>query len=232
AARTSGSNCTTAWPLGVWALKRAIKASISASWAARIRRVTVGTCGGVFFYAEGQFGAGLVDDLLSVLLGQLLVFLIAGDGLLDGRQFVQGQVAAAVFAVLPGVEVVVRAVGTGADHGDGTVLHMLDVEDLLEERLGRNWHIHERSIDVHLYQAKKKAPIHALEEFCRAPGCNRVSPSRSTAAAARRTMAALMSSTGREKLSFIFGRRSIRIYTPGAIPDETVTTLLEAAMAA
>jgi nitroreductase len=45
-------------------------------------------------------------------------------------------------------------------------------------------------------------------------------------------MAALMTSTGREKLAFIFGRRSIRIYTPGAIPDETVTTLLEAAMAA
>jgi nitroreductase len=33
-------------------------------------------------------------------------------------------------------------------------------------------------------------------------------------------------------LGLIFGRRSVRIYTPGEIAPETVTTLLEAAMAA
>ena len=33
-------------------------------------------------------------------------------------------------------------------------------------------------------------------------------------------------------LNLIFGRRSIRVYSPGAIPDATVTKLLEAAMAA
>jgi len=33
-------------------------------------------------------------------------------------------------------------------------------------------------------------------------------------------------------LDFIFGRRSIRVYSPGEIGDETVTRLLEAAMAA
>jgi nitroreductase len=41
-----------------------------------------------------------------------------------------------------------------------------------------------------------------------------------------------MSNIENEKLAFIFGRRSIRIYTPGPISDKTVTTLLEAAMAA
>jgi nitroreductase len=35
-----------------------------------------------------------------------------------------------------------------------------------------------------------------------------------------------------EQLDFIFGRRSIRVYSPGAIPEATVTKLLEAAMAA
>ena len=33
-------------------------------------------------------------------------------------------------------------------------------------------------------------------------------------------------------LDFIFGRRSIRVYSPGPVPDEMVTKLLEAAMAA
>ena len=35
-----------------------------------------------------------------------------------------------------------------------------------------------------------------------------------------------------DKLAFIFGRRSVRVYSPGEISDETVTQLLEAAMAA
>lgn len=35
-----------------------------------------------------------------------------------------------------------------------------------------------------------------------------------------------------ERLGFIFGRRSIRVYSPGEISEATVTGLLEAAMAA
>jgi len=35
-----------------------------------------------------------------------------------------------------------------------------------------------------------------------------------------------------ENLSLIFGRRSVRVYSPGQISEETVTKLLEAAMAA
>jgi nitroreductase len=41
-----------------------------------------------------------------------------------------------------------------------------------------------------------------------------------------------MSDTANEELAFIFGRRSIRIYAPGPIGDDTVTLLLRAAMAA
>ena len=38
--------------------------------------------------------------------------------------------------------------------------------------------------------------------------------------------------TSDDKLSFIFGRRSIRVYAPGEVPDTVVQRVLEAAMAA
>jgi nitroreductase len=41
-----------------------------------------------------------------------------------------------------------------------------------------------------------------------------------------------MSMTGDEKLGFIFGRRSIRVYSPGEVSERAVTRMLEAAMAA
>jgi nitroreductase len=41
-----------------------------------------------------------------------------------------------------------------------------------------------------------------------------------------------MSTSTPDNLSFIFGRRSIRVYSPGEIDQSTVTRLLEAAMAA
>jgi nitroreductase len=41
-----------------------------------------------------------------------------------------------------------------------------------------------------------------------------------------------MSNLNSDKIQFIFGRRSIRVYAPGEVSDETVTRLLEAAMAA
>jgi hypothetical protein len=60
----------------------------------------------------------LLDDLLSVLLGELLIFVVTLDGLLDLRDFILRQVAAAVFAVFPGVEVVVGAVRPLTDNGE------------------------------------------------------------------------------------------------------------------
>jgi nitroreductase len=41
-----------------------------------------------------------------------------------------------------------------------------------------------------------------------------------------------MSTSTPDKLDFIFGRRSIRVYSPGDIDHSTITSLLEAAMAA
>lgn len=41
-----------------------------------------------------------------------------------------------------------------------------------------------------------------------------------------------MDARTKERLGFIFGRRSIRVYKPGEVSEQTVQTLLEAAMAA
>ena len=41
-----------------------------------------------------------------------------------------------------------------------------------------------------------------------------------------------MSAPDHEKLTLIFGRRSIRLYTPGPVAEQDVTLLLQAAMAA
>jgi hypothetical protein len=68
---------------------------------------------GLFFYADIQLGAGLLDDLLSVLLGELLVLMVALNGLLDLRDFVLRQITAAVFAIFPGVEAVIGALVLG-----------------------------------------------------------------------------------------------------------------------
>jgi len=88
---------------------------------------------GTFFYADIQLVAGLLDDLLSVLLGELLVFVVTLDGLLDLRDFILRQVTAAVLAVFPGAEVVIGAVGSLADNGKGAVFHALDLKDLFDE---------------------------------------------------------------------------------------------------
>jgi len=77
----------------------------------------------------------LLDDLLSVLGGELLVFLVTHDGLLDLRDFVLRQISAAIFAVFPGVEVVVGTAGSLADDGEGAVLHTLDLKDLFDKGL-------------------------------------------------------------------------------------------------
>jgi hypothetical protein len=77
----------------------------------------------------------LLDDLLSVLLGELLVFVVTLNGLFDLRDFVLGQITAAVFAIFPGVETVIGAVRSWADNGEGTMFHALDLKDLLDEGL-------------------------------------------------------------------------------------------------
>ena len=41
-----------------------------------------------------------------------------------------------------------------------------------------------------------------------------------------------MSAPNQSGMDLLFGRRSVRVYSPGEIPDATVTKLLEAAMAA
>ena len=93
----------------------------------------------------------MLNDLLGIVLGQLLVLVVALNGLFDLRDLVLGQIAAAVFAIFPGVEAVIGAVRPLADDREGAVLHALDLEDLFEKGLGREGLIHGTSIDEHLY---------------------------------------------------------------------------------
>lgn len=113
-------------------------------------------CGRAFFYADVQFSPRSLDDLPGILLGELLVFAVALDGLLDGRDFVLGNIAAAVLVVLPGIEIEVRPGWPLADRAQAAVLHVLNLEDLLKQGLGSKRCVHEVSIDVHLYIAIKK----------------------------------------------------------------------------
>ncbi|PYX51673.1 MAG: hypothetical protein DMG76_31465 [Acidobacteria bacterium] len=99
---------------------------------------------GLFFYADPQLGAGLLNDLLSILLGELLVFLIALNGLLDGRDFVLRNIAALILALFPGVEVMERAVGSLAGDAEGAMLHALNLEDFFHEGLRS-----QRSFSIH-----------------------------------------------------------------------------------
>ena len=103
--------------------------------------------GRAFFYADVQLGAGLLDDLLSILLGELLVLVVTLDGLLDLRDFILRQVAAAVLAVFPRVEAVVGTIGTLADNGEGAVLHALDLKDPFDQGLRRERCVHGDTID-------------------------------------------------------------------------------------
>ncbi len=71
----------------------------------------------LFFGGDAQLSARSLDHQLSVLLGQLLVTPVTCDGPTYVPEPVSGNVAAPVFAILPGVEVVIGPVGTLADHG-------------------------------------------------------------------------------------------------------------------
>jgi ATP-dependent protease HslVU (ClpYQ) peptidase subunit len=98
----------------------------------------------------------LLDNALGVLLGELLKFLVARDGLLDFGNLILRDIAALVGAIFPGVEVVVRAAGALADDREGAVLHASDLEDLFQEVLRSERNAHEASIYVHIYSATKK----------------------------------------------------------------------------
>ena len=111
--------------------------------------------GGLFFNADVQLGTGLLDNLLSILLRELLVLVVALNGLFDLGDFVLRQVTALIFSVFPRVKIVVGAVGPLANDGEGAMLHALDLEDLFEKGLRRQRCIHKGNIDDHLYLPTK-----------------------------------------------------------------------------
>jgi hypothetical protein len=84
-----------------------------------------------------------LDDQLGILLGQLLKLFIAGDRVLQSGRLVPRNVTGHVFAVLPGLVLEIRAIGSFAQHGELAPFHLLDVGDLLEEILGVRGGVHD-----------------------------------------------------------------------------------------
>jgi len=93
----------------------------------------------------------LLDDLLAIFLSELLVLLVALNGLTNLGDLILREVAALVGPILPGVEVVVRAVGTLTDDREGTVLHALDLEDLFQKVLRSDGNVHGEKIYMYIY---------------------------------------------------------------------------------
>jgi purine-cytosine permease-like protein len=80
-------------------------------------------------------GASALDHALGVLLGQLAKAVVTVDGFLVGLDFVARHIAGEVFAVFPGLAVVIRAVGTFAQNAELAAFHVFDLSDLSQERL-------------------------------------------------------------------------------------------------
>lgn len=72
--------------------------------------------------------------------------LIPGNGLLQGGNLILGNVVRDVLTIFPGLVIVVRALGSLAEDAELTSLHVLDLSDLLQERLGLGLSIHANSI--------------------------------------------------------------------------------------
>ena len=98
---------------------------------------------GFFFYGGRPFRAGLFHHELCVLLHQLLETLVAIDGLLDLTHLFRGNVAGNIPASFIALMVVVRPRRALAYHIEGASLKALDLSDVVENRLGIGFCIHE-----------------------------------------------------------------------------------------
>jgi hypothetical protein len=77
------------------------------------------------------------------LFGELLVTVVTVDGILNCLDLISGYVARDIFAILPSLMVVVRAVGALAHHTKLAAFELRDMSHLLKERLRRDLIIHE-----------------------------------------------------------------------------------------
>lgn len=112
----------------------------------------------------------MLDDLPGVFLSELAVFLVALNGLPDLWELIVRDVAALVGTLLPGVEVVVRAVGALADDRERAVLQAPDLEDLFQEVLRSDGNVHGEIIYMYIYiRQQKNAENSVSEEFRHAP---------------------------------------------------------------
>lgn len=98
---------------------------------------------GLFFYTRLSFGSGFIHHDLDVLLHQLLETVVALDGLLNLGDLFQGDIAGNIFAVFIALVIVVRPLRALANDAQGAAFEALDLSDVLENRFGSRFCIHE-----------------------------------------------------------------------------------------
>ena len=92
----------------------------------------------LFFCSGCEIVAGFVDNLLRVLIGELPELFVSLDGLLIISKLIARNVAGATCAIFPALVAVVGPVGALAKNGQAAAFHGLYLEDLTQERFGRD----------------------------------------------------------------------------------------------
>ena len=76
---------------------------------------------------------------LHILLDQGLKLLVASDGFAQGGDLILWDITRDVFAVFPSLVVVVGAVGALAEDAERAAFQVLELADLVQEGLRRDW---------------------------------------------------------------------------------------------
>jgi len=96
--------------------------------------------------------------------------LVARDGLLDLGHLFPWQIARNIPAVFVTLVIVISALGTLADHADGSPVHALDLGDVMKDRFGSGFGIHDPEYIFYTYtMATKKREYPVLKSFVLRP---------------------------------------------------------------
>jgi hypothetical protein len=93
---------------------------------------------------------------LNILLSKILKLVVTGDGFLKGGNLILRNVAGNVLTVFPALVIVVGAFGSFSEDAELAAFHVLDLSDLLKEKLRSEIRIHECSISPAIYCLQQK----------------------------------------------------------------------------
>ena len=101
-----------------------------------------------------------MDHDFNILLYQLLEATEIGDGLLELWNLLAWHVTRNVPALFVTLVVVIRPLRPLAENADCSPIQVLDLGDVLEDRLGSGFYVHGTGIyAIHIYQSNKIKPI-------------------------------------------------------------------------